>query len=177
MVKKCNKSVRHLRWALHGSWVHKMDILIHLWCQVSAFKTFSESLCVDHGDALKVWWEWWAVVLQSQFTKYPSIPFPAHPPLLRSQLVGMDVKALSYEGFSGVAVGWRMEQHGSVGTGVRVQGWASVGVSRLGQKGPGVICGQGRHSLESWQRRKRESVNESQYNRYISPLQSIVLVA
>ncbi len=89
------------------------------------------------------------MVLQSQFTKYPSIPFPAHPPLLRSQLVGMDVKALSYEGFSGVAVGWRMEQHGSVGTGVRVQGWASVGVSRLGQKGPGVICGQGRHSLES----------------------------
>lgn len=79
----------------------------------------------------------------------PFHPIFSTPSLLRSQLVGMYVKALSYEGFSRVAVGWRMKQHGSVGAGVRVQGWTSVGVSRLGQKGPRVICGQGRHSLKS----------------------------
>lgn len=97
---------------------------------------------MDCGDALKVW-------CGTAKSMYPSVPFSAHPPLLRSRLVGVNVKALSYEGFGGVAVGRWMEQHGSVGAGVGVQGWTSVGVSRLGQKGPGVICGQGRHSLKS----------------------------
>lgn len=62
--------------------------------------------------------------------------------------MGVNVQALSYEGFGGVAVGGWVEQHGSVGAGVGVQGRAGVGVSRLGQEGPGVIRGQGRHSLK-----------------------------
>lgn len=95
---------------------------------------------MDRGDALRV------VGCGTAKSEY-NVPF--HPISLHSQLVGMYVKALSYEGFSGVAMrGW-VEQHGSMWAGVGVQGWACVRVSRLGQKCPGVICGQGWQSLKS----------------------------
>ncbi len=66
-----------------------------------------------------------------------SIPISSAPsPAPLSVRGAMDVKALSYEGFSGVAVGWRMEQHGSVGTGVRVARMGQRGSIPAGAEGP-----------------------------------------
>lgn len=150
MVKECNKSVRHLKWALHGSWVHKMNILIHLWHQVSAFKTFSESLCVDRGDAPKVWCKVnLQCTLPSHFQHTLSAPLSVSGHVCQG-LVLWGVQ----QGGCGVAdeAAW---QCGGRGTGARMDQRGSIPVGAEGPQG-NLWAGTTFPEVLKWRKRERE---------------------